>query len=144
MDPRPFVTIEEGAGHPDGLTVDADGGVWVALNGGGAVRGYDAEGRLSETVEVPVRQVTACAFGGEGLEWLVHHDLAREPARRRRACGRVRVRRRGRRARHGAVGVRRLRGGLGRGVSDSGSGTGSTGLAVSDGSSGAISDIVLR
>ena len=135
VDPRPFVTIEEGAGHPDGLTVDADGGVWVALNGGGSVRGYDAEGRLSETIEVPVRQVTACAFGG---------DLAREPARRRRAGGRVRVRRRGRRARHGAAGVRRLRGGPGRGVSHSGSGIGSTGPAVSDGSRGAISDIVLR
>lgn len=70
VDPRPFVRVEEGAGHPDGLAVDADGGVWVALNGGGAVRGYDARGRLVETVEVPVRQVTACAFGGSGLDRL--------------------------------------------------------------------------
>ena len=66
VDPRPFVRVEEGAGCPDGLAVDADGGVWVALNGGGATRGYDARGRLVETVEVPVRQVTACAFGGGG------------------------------------------------------------------------------
>mgnify|MGYP000844298840 FL=1 len=70
VDPRPFVRVEEGAGHPDGLAVDADGGVWVALNGGGAVRGYDTRGRLVETVEVPVRQVTACAFGGGGLDRL--------------------------------------------------------------------------
>ena len=70
VDPRPFVRVAGPLLDPDGLAVDADGGVWVALNGGGAVRGYDARGRLVETVEVPVRQVTACAFGGSGLDRL--------------------------------------------------------------------------
>ncbi|MCL3777284.1 MULTISPECIES: SMP-30/gluconolactonase/LRE family protein [unclassified Actinomyces] len=70
VDPRPWVTIEEGAGKPDGLTVDAEGGVWVALHRGGAVRRYDAEGRLSEVVEVGVSKTTACTFGGADLDRL--------------------------------------------------------------------------
>jgi sugar lactone lactonase YvrE len=64
---RPFVALPEGAGHPDGLTVDAEGGVWVALYGGGAVRRYTPGGELDMVVEVGARQVTACTFGGDGL-----------------------------------------------------------------------------
>lgn len=64
---RPFVTIEAGAGWPDGLTVDAEGGVWVALYGGGAVRRYLPDGRLDAVVEVATPEVTACAFGGPAL-----------------------------------------------------------------------------
>lgn len=56
--------------NPDGLTVDADGGVWVALAGGGAVRRYSAAGRLDEVVEVATGKVTACTFGGEDLDRL--------------------------------------------------------------------------
>lgn len=70
VDPRPWVVIESGAGKPDGLTVDAEGGVWVAMHRGGAVRRYDSDGRLSEVVTVPVSKVTACAFGGPGLDQL--------------------------------------------------------------------------
>ncbi|GAA2441380.1 SMP-30/gluconolactonase/LRE family protein [Streptomyces macrosporus] len=64
---RTLVEVEEGAGFPDGLTVDADGCVWVALWGGGAVRRYTPDGRLDRTVPVPVSNTTACAFGGSGL-----------------------------------------------------------------------------
>jgi sugar lactone lactonase YvrE len=46
--------------------VDAEGGVWVALNGSGAVRRYTPAGELDEVVELPVRQVTACTLGGPG------------------------------------------------------------------------------
>jgi len=70
VNPRPWVVIEEGVGKPDGLAVDAEGGVWVALHRGGAVRRYDAEGRLSAVVEVEVSKVTACAFGGDSLDRL--------------------------------------------------------------------------
>jgi sugar lactone lactonase YvrE len=64
---RPFVEIEPGAGFPDGLTVDANGGVWVALFGGSAVRGFAPDGRLETIVEVGTPDVTACAFGGPEL-----------------------------------------------------------------------------
>jgi sugar lactone lactonase YvrE len=65
---RTFVEIPEETGHPDGLTVDSEGGVWVALNGGGAVHRYAPGGELDEVVEVPPRKVTACALGGPGLQ----------------------------------------------------------------------------
>lgn len=64
---RPFAGIEDGAGLPDGLTVDADGCVWVALWDGGAVRRYTPSGTLDRVVQVPVRRPTACAFGGPAL-----------------------------------------------------------------------------
>lgn len=64
---RPFADIAALGleGHPDGLTLDAEGNVWVALHSGSAVVGLDASGRVAERIEVPARQVTACAFGGE-------------------------------------------------------------------------------
>jgi sugar lactone lactonase YvrE len=61
---RVFTTIDEGAGRPDGMAIDEDGGVWVALWQGGAIHRYDETGRLSERVEVPVHLTTACTFGG--------------------------------------------------------------------------------
>lgn len=67
---RPFVHIDPGDGRPDGLTVDAEGGVWVALHRGGAVHGYGADGTLQLVVEVPVAKTTACAFGGDALDEL--------------------------------------------------------------------------
>jgi sugar lactone lactonase YvrE len=67
---RPFAEIPAEAGGPDGLTVDEEGGVWVALYGGGAVRRYNPEGVLDEVIEVPAEQVTACTFGGSNLDQL--------------------------------------------------------------------------
>jgi len=64
---RPFV---ETSARPDGLTVDAEGGVWVALSNAGAVRRYTANGTLDEVVELPVTKVTACTFGGPRLDEL--------------------------------------------------------------------------
>lgn len=62
---RPFVTIEDTPGHPDGMAIDDEDGIWVALWEGGAVRHFDAAGRLVEQIEVPgAAHVTACAFGG--------------------------------------------------------------------------------
>ncbi len=57
-------------GGPDGLTVDADGGVWVALYAGGSVQRYNPDGVLDEVVEVPVSRATACTFGGADLDQL--------------------------------------------------------------------------
>ena len=67
---RPFVTVDPVDGAPDGLTVDAEGGVWVALWGGSAVRRYSPDGALDAEVRLPASQVTACTFGGEGLDVL--------------------------------------------------------------------------
>ena len=67
---RPFVEVPSDDGHPDGLTVDAEGGIWVALHGGARVHRYTAEGALDAVVELPVRQVTACTFGGAALDEL--------------------------------------------------------------------------
>ena len=65
---RPFV---ETPGHrPDGLTVDAEGGVWVAYPHEGRVQRYSAEGVLDAVVELPTVKATACAFGGPGLREL--------------------------------------------------------------------------
>jgi sugar lactone lactonase YvrE len=64
---RPFVTFERERGAPDGLTVDADGCVWVALWGGAAVHRYRPDGSLDGAIELPVTQVTACTFGGDDL-----------------------------------------------------------------------------
>jgi sugar lactone lactonase YvrE len=64
---RPFCRIAEEDGLPDGIAVDADGGVWVALAGGGTVRRYGPSGRLAEHVRLPTRYPTSCAFGGTGL-----------------------------------------------------------------------------
>ena len=67
---RPFVSIPSDAGAPDGLCVDHDGSVWVALWGGSVVHGYDSSGALIERIPLPVPQVSACTFGGEGLSTL--------------------------------------------------------------------------
>jgi sugar lactone lactonase YvrE len=67
---RPFVAIPPDAGYPDGLTVDAQGGVWVALYGGGAVHRYTPGGVLDAVVTVAPRKVTACTFGGPRLDRL--------------------------------------------------------------------------
>ncbi|MFI7007287.1 SMP-30/gluconolactonase/LRE family protein [Streptomyces sp. NPDC050145] len=64
---REFARIQEGSGFPDGLTVDADGCVWVALWDGGALHRYTPSGTLDRTVPLPVRRPTACAFGGPDL-----------------------------------------------------------------------------
>lgn len=64
-DRRPFVSIDESDGIPDGLTVDDEGGVWVALYGGSCIRRYDESGRLDAVLEVPAENVTSCCFGGD-------------------------------------------------------------------------------
>jgi sugar lactone lactonase YvrE len=66
---RPFVRPGED-GNPDGLTVDAEGGVWVALYGAGAVHRFSADGVRDAVVELPVPKVTACTLGGPELDQL--------------------------------------------------------------------------
>ncbi|MGW4244113.1 SMP-30/gluconolactonase/LRE family protein [Nocardia sp. NPDC004722] len=79
---RPFAYFADG--DPDGLTVDAEGNVWVAVWGAGQVRAFDPDGKLRTTVEVGPSQVSSCAFAGPDLDILVittaaEHEAAREP-----------------------------------------------------------------
>lgn len=67
---RTFVAIAAQTGWPDGLTVDSEGGVWVALNQGGVVHRYRPDGTRDEVITLPTKQVTACTFGGERLDEL--------------------------------------------------------------------------
>jgi len=67
---RPFLLLGDLDAFPDGLTTDEDGGVWVALFGGGEVRRFDSQGTLTHIVEIPVKQVTSCCFGGEDMSEL--------------------------------------------------------------------------
>ncbi|MFE5140196.1 SMP-30/gluconolactonase/LRE family protein [Streptomyces fagopyri] len=64
---RALVTTGADEGYPDGLTVDAEGCVWVAFWDGGAVRRYTPDGVLDRVIDLPVRRPTACAFGGADL-----------------------------------------------------------------------------
>ena len=67
---RLFVDLSAEAKSPDGLTVDGQGGVWVALFNSGVVRRYTPDGVLDEVIEVPAKKVTACTFGGPVLDQL--------------------------------------------------------------------------
>jgi sugar lactone lactonase YvrE len=63
-----LIDIPAGLGVPDGLTVDAEGCLWVALWAGGQIRRFDPTGRPLEILRLPVAQVTSCAFGGSDLQ----------------------------------------------------------------------------
>lgn len=67
---RRFVELAEGEGVPDGLTVDAEGGVWVALWDGWRVVRYGPDGRPDRVMHLPVPRPTSCAFGGPALRTL--------------------------------------------------------------------------
>lgn len=67
---RGLVELPRAWGLPDGMTVDAQGLLWVAFWGGSAVRRLSPRGDLVEVVELPVSQVTSCAFGGSALDEL--------------------------------------------------------------------------
>ena len=62
-----FVTIDPADGHPDGVTIDSEGCLWVGLWGGWCVRRYSVAGALLESVAVPCANVTKVAFGGDDL-----------------------------------------------------------------------------
>ena len=71
---RTLVEIPEAHGHPDGLTLDAEGNVWLAMWDGHAVRCYDGQtGEERAKIDVPAAKTSCCCFGGEDRKNAVHH-----------------------------------------------------------------------
>lgn len=64
--PTTFVRFDPSIGMPDGIAIDDEGCLWVAMWGGWAVRRYDPKGRHVATINLPVENVTSCAFGPQG------------------------------------------------------------------------------
>ena len=74
---RAAIPVAPEHGRPDGLTVDAEGGLWVALWGGGMVQRFSSNGRLEARLELPVTHVTSCCFGDADLGTLYVTSAAR-------------------------------------------------------------------
>jgi sugar lactone lactonase YvrE len=68
LDKREFLRFPQDWGLPDGMTVDAEGGLWIAHWGGGRVSRFDPDGRLERVIPLPVSQVTNCKFAGAELD----------------------------------------------------------------------------
>jgi sugar lactone lactonase YvrE len=69
--PRTVYDVPEGWGFPDGMALDADGCLWVALWDGFRVLRIDPAGRrMVDWIEMPVARPTSCAFGGAALDEL--------------------------------------------------------------------------
>jgi sugar lactone lactonase YvrE len=78
---RTVITIDARDGVPDGLTVDAEDHVWVAVWDGGEVRRYTPSGDVVARVRLPVSRPTSCCFGGSGLDTLFVSTACGEDAR---------------------------------------------------------------
>ena len=63
-----FIRFERDWGLPDGMTLDADGGLWVAHWRGGRVSRFTGEGVLDRSIELPTSQITSCTFAGPELD----------------------------------------------------------------------------
>jgi sugar lactone lactonase YvrE len=70
-DEKTIITVPDSLGSPDGMTIDAEGKLWIAFWRGHAVYRYDPEtGTMMQKIDVPAKNITSCAFGGKDLETL--------------------------------------------------------------------------
>ena len=70
-DPQVIIRVPEEAGYPDGMTIDEEGKLWIALWGGSAVSRWDPRtGKMIEKYELPVPNVSSCCFGGSDMDTL--------------------------------------------------------------------------
>lgn len=65
---EPFIRFAEEDGYPDGMTVDAQGHIWVAHWGGGRISRFTPDGMLDRSIPLPARQVTNICFAGKDLD----------------------------------------------------------------------------
>jgi sugar lactone lactonase YvrE len=79
---RRFLTIPEAEGLPDGLTLDGDGCMWLAVWGSGEMRRYTPDGRLDTIVRVPATQVSCPAFAPDGTLYITTAREGFTPAQR--------------------------------------------------------------
>ncbi|WP_088049445.1 SMP-30/gluconolactonase/LRE family protein [Virgibacillus dakarensis] len=91
---RVAVTISEGQGLPDGMTIDEEGMIWVAHFGGGKVSRWDPKyGRCLQNIYIPTSNVTSCVFGGEEMKDLyittARQDLAKDELEREPLAGNI-------------------------------------------------------
>jgi D-xylonolactonase len=63
-----FIRFPKNWGHPDGMTVDAEGSLWIAHWGGGRVSRFTSEGQFDRDIRLPASQITSCVFAGENLD----------------------------------------------------------------------------
>ena len=71
LGPREVFASIEGAAHPDGMTTDRDGTLYVCLWGGWGIARFRPDGTELDRIELPVAQVTSCTFGGHDLTTLL-------------------------------------------------------------------------
>jgi sugar lactone lactonase YvrE len=67
---RVHLQFGEDDGYPDGMTVDAEGCLWIAFWDGWSVRRFSPEGESLDRIEVPTARPTSCVFGGPALDQL--------------------------------------------------------------------------
>jgi sugar lactone lactonase YvrE len=65
---RIHVRFAEADGYPDGMTTDAEGGLWVAHWDGGRVTRFGADGRRDRSIALPCSRITSCVFFGAALD----------------------------------------------------------------------------
>ena len=70
LNKRTFLQFGEGDGFPDGMTVDAEGCLWIAFWDGWCIRRFSPRGERLETIRMPVSKPTSCAFGGPDFDRL--------------------------------------------------------------------------
>lgn len=63
-----FIRFEPHWGKPDGMTFDAEGGLWVACWGGGRVMRFTPQGERDRIIELPASQVSSCTFAGANVD----------------------------------------------------------------------------
>lgn len=62
-----FIDFAEQPGDPDGMTLDADGGLWIAHWGAGRVTRFDPAGKAERFIALPASQITSMVFAGDDL-----------------------------------------------------------------------------
>ena len=76
---RVFTKFTKMEGLPDGLTTDADDGIWVAHYGGSRISRYTPDGKLDFDIRVPAKQVTSMTFAGANLDRMFVTTAAQPP-----------------------------------------------------------------